>query len=63
MNRILGTRAQHDVRGTAAVEFALVAPVFVGLAVGTFYRTGRALQVGQHHGLPRRPHDRYLRTE
>ena len=37
MNRILGTRAQHDVRGTAAVEFALVAPVFVGLAVGTFY--------------------------
>ncbi len=37
MKRILATCARHDVRGTAAVEFALVAPVFVGLAVGTFY--------------------------
>ena len=35
--RILGIRALNDVRGTAAVEFALVAPVFVGLVVGTFY--------------------------
>jgi Flp pilus assembly protein TadG len=35
--RIRGTCALNDARGTAAVEFALVAPVFVGLAVGTFY--------------------------
>jgi hypothetical protein len=35
--RILGTGVFKDDRGTAAVEFALVAPVFVMLAVGTFY--------------------------
>jgi Flp pilus assembly protein TadG len=37
MKRILRTRALKDARGTAAVEFALVAPAFIGLAVGTFY--------------------------
>jgi Flp pilus assembly protein TadG len=36
MKGILCTRAWHEIRGTAAVEFALVAPVFVMLAVGTF---------------------------
>ena len=35
--RIPGTSALNDSRGTAAVEFALVAPVFVMLVVGTFY--------------------------
>jgi hypothetical protein len=35
--RIPGTRAWHDARGTAAVEFAMVAPAFIMLAVGTFY--------------------------
>ena len=35
--RILGNGALNDDGGTAAVEFALVAPVFVMLAVGTFY--------------------------
>jgi Flp pilus assembly protein TadG len=35
--RILGTRALNDDRATAAVEFAIVAPAFIGLAVGTFY--------------------------
>ena len=35
--RIPATRALKDVRGTAAVEFAMVAPAFIGLAVGTFY--------------------------
>ena len=35
--RISGTRALNDVRGTAAVEFAMVAPAFIGLAVGAFY--------------------------
>jgi Flp pilus assembly protein TadG len=37
MKRIFRTRALKDARGTAAVEFALVAPAFIGLAVGTFY--------------------------
>jgi hypothetical protein len=37
MKRLLGTDALNDVRGAAAVEFAMVAPAFVGLAVGTFY--------------------------
>jgi Flp pilus assembly protein TadG len=37
MKRLLATRALNDARGAAAVEFALVAPAFVGLAVGTFY--------------------------
>ena len=35
--RILGTSGWRDARGTAAVEFAMVAPAFVMLAVGTFY--------------------------
>ena len=35
--RIPGTGGLNDSRGTAAVEFALVAPVFVMLVVGTFY--------------------------
>jgi TadE-like protein len=35
--RVLRTGAWHDTRGTAAVEFALVAPVFIVLVVGTFY--------------------------
>jgi Flp pilus assembly protein TadG len=35
--RIVGTGAWHDARGTAAVEFALVAPVFIVLVVGIFY--------------------------
>ena len=37
MKRIPATGVLNDARGTAAVEFALVAPVFVGLAVGAFY--------------------------
>ena len=35
--RIAGFPAWRDDRGTAAVEFALVAPLFIGLVVGTFY--------------------------
>jgi hypothetical protein len=35
--RLPGTGAWHDDRGTAAVEFAFVAPVFIVLTVGTFY--------------------------
>jgi len=35
--RFPGTGAWHDARGTAAVEFAMVAPAFIMLAVGTFY--------------------------
>jgi TadE-like protein len=37
MKRIFCTSTLNDARGTAAVEFAMVAPVFVMLAVGTFY--------------------------
>jgi len=35
--RIPGAGAWHDARGTAAVEFAFVAPLFIMLTVGTFY--------------------------
>jgi Flp pilus assembly protein TadG len=35
--RISAAGAWHDFRGTAAVEFAMVAPAFIMLAVGTFY--------------------------
>ena len=35
--RIPGTGAWGDTRGTAAVEFAFVAPLFIVLTVGTFY--------------------------
>jgi Flp pilus assembly protein TadG len=37
MKRIFRTGTFNDARGTAAVEFAMVAPVFILLAVGTFY--------------------------
>ena len=35
--RVPGTGAWRDDRGTAAVEFAFVAPLFIMLTVGTFY--------------------------
>jgi Flp pilus assembly protein TadG len=35
--RLPGTGAWRDDRGVAAVEFAMVAPLFIMLAVGTFY--------------------------
>jgi Flp pilus assembly protein TadG len=35
--RLPATGAWHDDRGVAAVEFAMVAPAFIMLAVGTFY--------------------------
>jgi Flp pilus assembly protein TadG len=35
--RLPGTGVWHDDRGVAAVEFAMVAPAFIMLAVGTFY--------------------------
>jgi TadE-like protein len=35
--RVFGIAAWQDTRGTAAVEFAFVAPVFIVLVVGTFY--------------------------
>ena len=37
MMGIPGTGALNDARGTAAVEFALVAPAFIMLVVGAFY--------------------------
>jgi len=35
--RLPATGAWHDDRGVAAVEFAMVAPAFIMLAVGAFY--------------------------
>ena len=35
--RIMSSRAWHDDSGAAAVEFGVIAPVFIALAVGTFY--------------------------
>jgi Flp pilus assembly protein TadG len=35
--RFRSNGAWHDDRGVAAVEFAMVAPLFILLAVGTFY--------------------------
>ena len=43
------TGVWHDARGTAAVEFALVAPAFIMLVVGTFYLCLNLFLTGSLH--------------
>jgi Flp pilus assembly protein TadG len=47
--RIPGSGAWHDARGTAAVEFACVAPVFIMLVVGIFYLSLTLFLTGSLH--------------
>jgi len=43
------TRIWHDDRGATAVEFAMVAPAFIMLAVGTFYLCMSLFLTGSLH--------------
>jgi len=44
----IATAGDND-RGTSAVEFAIVAPVFIALLVGTFYLCICLLLIGSLH--------------